>query len=124
MVKVTFLPLEKTIEVPKGTGISGIGGGRNRKYLGGRGTCGKCTVLIKLLHLQEVTFERVLACKSKIHEDTLIMIEEKKEVSQRKIGLNTNEKFRLNSGINKYHLVVPEPSIENFVPIADCSQLP
>lgn len=129
MVKVTFLPLEKTIEVPKGTGIleaaisAGVG---IESTCGGRGTCGKCTVLIKPLHLQEVTFERVLACKSKIHEDTLIMIEEKKEVSQRKIGLNTNEKFRLNSGINKYHLVVPEPSIENPCPDWErlCSQLP
>lgn len=119
MVKVTFLPMEKTVEVPEGIKIldaAVLAGVEVESTCGGRGTCGKCKVLKRPLDCPEKTPEAVLACQEKITEDTLIILMEKREVTDRKINLNSAQEFRLKAGIKKLHLLVPRPSLHNPCP--------
>ena len=69
---MTFLPDDKTVEIPEGTSISdaGIAAGVNiRIPCGGGGRCGKCTVFIG-----EHANERVLACRTAVRDGMVVTV--------------------------------------------------
>jgi len=119
LIKVQFLPVNKTVEVPAGKSIleaARIAGIQIESTCGGRGTCGKCKVAKRSSNVEESTIEWVLACQYNLKEETVVFLEEKKEVSQRKTSLDQMKKIELEPSIKKYVLHIPKPSLENPVP--------
>ena len=57
-----------------------------------------------------------MACQYFLQEETVVFLDEKKEVSQRKTSLDQIKKIILEPSIKKYVLQVPKPSLENPVP--------
>jgi len=86
---VTFLPFNKSISVLSGTLISEAAAmaGITSLHLpcGGRGTCGKCTVLVSapgaLLAKAVASERRVLACTARIESTCAVLIKEKAQGS-------------------------------------------
>ena len=130
MIKVTFLPSSRQIEVPRGTSIydAGISGGFPiRGDCGGKGLCGKCRV--KLLggsitplsdaiksHLaeEEISAGMTLACQSSLLEDSFVEIEEAQiaEDSKGDIG-SSYRQLDVDSSLRKIYLIIPHPSLED-----------
>jgi len=119
LVKVQFLPVNKTVEVPRGKSIleaARIAGVQIESTCGGKGTCGKCKVAKRSANSKDATTQWVLACQYFLQEETVVFLDEKKEVSQRKTSLDQIKKIILEPSIKKYVLQVPKPSLENPVP--------
>jgi uncharacterized 2Fe-2S/4Fe-4S cluster protein (DUF4445 family) len=119
LIKVQFLPENKTVTVPAGTTIlqAAIGAGvQIESTCGGRGTCGKCKVEKGSLNLSGSTVEQVLACQTALEEDIFIITKENEEVSDRKINLGLGKEVAINTSIAKHFLSVPTPSLENPIP--------
>jgi len=130
MIKVTFLPSGRQIEVPWGTSIyeAAISGGFPvRGDCGGKGLCGKCRV--KLLqgsitplsdviksHLaeEEIGAGMVLACQSSLSENSFVEIEEAQIAEDAKgdIG-STYGQLDVDSSLRKRYLIIPHPSLED-----------
>lgn len=136
-VRVRFLPDERELLVPKGTTVLeaartlGIG---ITSVCGGQGICGRCRVLIRegrveagptpLLSPEELKAGYVLACQTKLLEDTVVEIppaareETSAAVDLDAQGFLALEKeksspFSLNPLVQKLFLPLPPPSLED-----------
>jgi uncharacterized 2Fe-2S/4Fe-4S cluster protein (DUF4445 family) len=78
---ITFFPLNKTITVPEGTLISDAAAMAEITTLhlpcGGKGTCGKCMVLLKKIGESDTAKRQALACTTRITADIVVWIEPK-----------------------------------------------
>ncbi|MFZ7101113.1 MAG: ASKHA domain-containing protein [Peptococcaceae bacterium] len=112
MIKVRFLPSEKTVEVPSGNSIlqAAIAAGEQiESTCGGQGTCGKCKV--KIVSPPQPA-ERVLACRYSLLEDTVVELPEAKEVNERKLGFSEVVKnVPVTVSIRKYLVNVPPATV-------------
>ncbi len=134
MPKIRFLPSNNIVDMPEGTLISeaAIKAGLEELHLpcGGKGTCGQC--LVEVIeghpetmghsHLEDALAVKgmVMACRTRIREDTVIRIVKKHDDSMRVVG-NTHllirddllpDKDNLSPTYSIVHLQVPPASIE------------
>ncbi|HVJ47816.1 ASKHA domain-containing protein [Desulfitobacterium sp.] len=132
MVKVTFLPANKSIEVAEGNTIfqaALAAGVQIESACGGRGTCGKCKVQIppedidskadsgeKFLSEVERAAGWVMACKYVVNEDLTVKLSEQKDAYKRKTGLEELKTIELAPSIRKYKLQLSEPTVEDQTP--------
>lgn len=132
MVRVTFMPDQKIVEVAENTTISQAAvaaGVQIESTCGGRGTCGKCKVQIphnliqatddstsKLLSEAEREAGWVLACKYHVHEDITIRLSQQKDAFKRKTSLEQVQEIQLASSIEKYALELSRPTVEDQTP--------
>jgi uncharacterized 2Fe-2S/4Fe-4S cluster protein (DUF4445 family) len=136
MVKVTFLPDKKYIEVDEGTKIS-VALSKARINIdmpcGGEGTCGKCKVLIakgaplassiekKFLTDKEIAAGYRLACQAKLVQDTIIEIPPEVRLNLQEYFLpqakgdiyNTEKSFHLDTDLRKIFIELEKPSIDD-----------
>jgi uncharacterized 2Fe-2S/4Fe-4S cluster protein (DUF4445 family) len=132
MIKITFLPSRKVIQVSVGTSILQaimLAGEQVASDCGGKGTCGKCKVRIfgeisdprtetekKFLSTSELAAGWVLACQHLLAQNLTVILQEQKDVYQRKTD------FEGVSGINgvprvrKLPIKLAKPSIEDQTP--------
>jgi uncharacterized 2Fe-2S/4Fe-4S cluster protein (DUF4445 family) len=124
---VTFLPFNKSVSVPSGTLISdgAAMAGITSLHLpcGGRGTCGKCTVLVSApgaLSAKAVPLERrVPACTTRIESTCTVLIEEKAPSSASCIVAEAAGERQLSEGqelsplCRKIPLHTRQPTIED-----------
>lgn len=134
MIKITFLPDKKNIEVNKGTTIlealerAGIS---IDTPCGGKGICGKCKILIikgintitsieeKLISEEEIRKGFRLACQTKVFEDSIINIpleiklNFKEFLSSKLKGdiRKIKKYYSLNSDLKKIFLNLKKPSL-------------
>jgi uncharacterized 2Fe-2S/4Fe-4S cluster protein (DUF4445 family) len=136
MVKVTFLPDKKYIEVDEGTKISDALSKAKINIdmpCGGEGTCGKCKVLIargapsagfiekKFLTEKEIAKGYRLACQAKLIQDTIIEIPPELRLNLQEYFLpqakgdvyNIGKCFQLDTDLRKIFIELEEPSIED-----------
>ncbi len=132
MVKVTFLPTNKVVEVPAGSTIfqaAVAAGVQLESACGGRGTCGKCKVQIspekispladakeKFISEVERAAGWVLACKQKVFADLTVRLSEQKDAHKRKTGLNSVRNIKIDPSVQKYQVHVSEPTVEDQTP--------
>jgi uncharacterized 2Fe-2S/4Fe-4S cluster protein (DUF4445 family) len=136
MIKITFLPDKKNITVKEGTTIlealesAGI---NIDTPCGGKGTCGKCKILVikgmnmitpveeKFLSEEEIKKDFRLACQTKIFKDTIIEIPSKIRLDFKRV-FSSNLKgdihhaknnFSLESNVKKVFLDLEEPSLDD-----------
>jgi len=136
MIKITFLPDKKNITVNEGTTIlealesAGI---NIDTPCGGKGTCGKCKILVikgmnmitpveeKFLSEEEIKKDFRLACQTKIFKDTIIEIPSKIRLDFKRV-FSSNLKgdihhaknnFSLESNVKKVFLDLEEPSLDD-----------
>ena len=139
MIKITFLPDKKNIKVNKGTivldALEKVGINIDTPC-GGKGTCGKCKVLIKegtplatLVEKKYLTEEEIkkgfrLACQTKLFQDTVIEIPTEIMLDF-KIVFSSNSKgdihparnhFFLDSNLKKVFLDLKKPSLDDQRP--------
>jgi len=136
MIKITFLPDKKNITVNKGTTILEAleSAGINIDIpCGGKGTCGKCKILVikgmnmitpveeKFLSEEETKKGFRLACQTKIFKDTIIEIPSKIRLDFKRV-FSSNLKgdihhaknnFSLESNVKKVFLDLEEPSLDD-----------
>jgi len=136
MIKISFLPDKKNITVNEGSTIlealesAGI---NIDTPCGGKGTCGKCKILVikgidtiipveeKFLSEEEIRKGFRLACQTKIFKDTIIEIPSKIRLDFKKV-FSSNLKgdihriknnFSLESNLKKVFLNLEEPSLDD-----------
>ncbi|MDD5016032.1 MAG: ASKHA domain-containing protein [Atribacterota bacterium] len=136
MIKINFLPGKKNIEVNKGTIIlealesAGI---NIDTPCGGKGTCGKCKIMVikgmntitpieeKFLSEEEIKKGFRLACQTKIFKDTIIEIPSKIRLDFKKV-FSSNLKgdihriknnFSLCLNLKKVFLDLEEPALDD-----------
>ncbi|MEA4901958.1 ASKHA domain-containing protein [Desulfitobacterium sp.] len=117
MAKVTFLPANKSVEVPNGSTISQAAvaaGIAIESTCGGRGTCGKCKV--QILSDAERSAGWVLACQYRVHEDLTVTLSESKDAYKRKTRLEQLNSIVLSPCIHKYLLQLSKPSVKDQIP--------
>ncbi|NLI92657.1 MAG: DUF4445 domain-containing protein [Peptococcaceae bacterium] len=109
--KVTFLPEGIEANIPEGTSLmqaAADAGIQMEGPCGGKGTCGKCRVLIK----EEKTEKPVLACKTLVQEDMTVIIPLSEVTLLRKGENDTHDLgIRIMPGIWKKSLTVAEPEL-------------
>ena len=136
MIKITFLPDEKNIEVNKGTSIlealekAGIS---IDTPCGGKGICGKCKILVtkginpitpieeKFLSEEEIRKGFRLACQTKVFEDSIIKIPLEIRLDFNKLFTlkskgdihHIKKSFSLKSNLKKVFLDLEKPSLDN-----------
>lgn len=128
MVKVTFTPDNKSIEIPQKSTIleaAVLAGVQIESHCGGQGTCGKCKVKITsekqvaksaggiLLNESELAVEWVLACNYKVEEDIIVQLSRQKDAYKRKTDLKESQRVELASSIQKYAIELNAPTIED-----------
>lgn len=129
MVKVTFLPFRKVVEVPTGSTIfqaAVAAGVQIQSTCGGRGTCGKCKVRILLGNLAPTTSDSesslsdsesaegwVLACKHTLQHDLTVKLNVQKDAYERKLALDRTRDIIIAPSIRKYPIQVEQPSVTN-----------
>lgn len=132
MVKVTFLPANKIVEVTTGSTIfqAGLAAGvQIESACGGRGTCGKCKVQIapekidqeadsgeKFLSEVERAAGWVMACTYVVNGDLTVKLSEQKDAYKRKTGLEELKAIDLAPSIRKYKLQLSKPTVEDQTP--------
>ncbi|EHQ89061.1 ASKHA domain-containing protein [Desulfosporosinus youngiae] len=133
MVDVTFLPSSQKVSVPQGSTIlqAAIEAGvRVESTCGGKGTCGKCKVQLSMKHLSPISKVEtrflsameleegfVLACQRELHTNTVVKVQEQKEVLSRKTDLkSTKEKVALALSLSKHFLSLTPPGVEDQTP--------
>ena len=140
-IKVTFMPLNETIEVEKGITIfeaAARAGIYVSSICGGDGICGKCKVIIKdgkvishpttLLKREEIKEGYVLACQTEVEYDTVVEIPPESSAkekilidkdAQRFRALYTPMKeqvtFKYEPLVQKLYLDLPKPSLYDNV---------
>ena len=138
MIKVTFLPEQRNIEVKKETRILDA---LNKAGIdidvpcGGEGTCGKCKILIvkgappagsvekKFLTDKEIAEGYRLACQTKLIQDTIIEIPSEVRLNLKEFLLsrakgdvcNTSNVFHPDNNLRKIYIELERPSINNQV---------
>jgi uncharacterized 2Fe-2S/4Fe-4S cluster protein (DUF4445 family) len=134
MIRVKFLPSDRTVAVPAGNTIlqAAIEAGVPIEGVcGGNGLCGKCKVRLqmdntkaekgrltpaerKFLAEDDIEAGWVLACQHPLFEDAVVFLRDLKDVHERKIGTADSEKVGLHeSSIKKLHVVLKKPSLED-----------
>jgi len=134
LIKVKFLPSNKSADVPPGSNIlqAAIAAGvQVESTCGGKGTCGKCKVQLqkggaevgagaltpsekKFLTASEIEAGWVLACQHVLFEDTVVQLQEQKDVYDRKIGFADSEKMNAYApSIRKFHVLLAKPSADD-----------
>lgn len=132
MVRVTFLPSSKVVEVPKGSTIfqaAVVAGVQIQSTCGGRGTCGKCKVQIPSGKLVPITLDYestlsneeqsegwVLACKHTLQQDVTVNLSMQKDSFDRKLALDTVRDIEIAPSIHKHEVHVEQPSVTNQAP--------
>lgn len=139
MIKVTFLPDKKTVKVNKGTVILDAlekAGINISTPCGGKGTCGKCKVLMKegipsatLVEKNLFTEEEIkkgdrLACQTKLFQDSIIEIPSEIRLDFKVIFSPTSKgdiypvkkRFSLDSNLKKVFLNLKKPSLADQSP--------
>ncbi len=135
MIKVTFLPDNKSIETNKGASLWETllrADLRLNSICGGKGLCGRCKVLMKdgvspatdtekdLLSAEEIEKGFRLACQTELREDCTIEIPSEYRLKlQKKGSFNLKGKgnevlqqdFKLDANIEKIYLVLPAPAL-------------
>ena len=90
MPRVTFLPNDKTVEVPAGTLLheAAIKAGVENLHLpcGGEGTCGQCLVEVVGAQPASAGLNLVMACQTKVREDMVIRLPEDRDVAMQVVG--------------------------------------
>jgi uncharacterized 2Fe-2S/4Fe-4S cluster protein (DUF4445 family) len=136
MLKITFLPDKKDIEVNKGTNAlealerAGI---NIDTPCGGKGTCGKCKILIKkgistatlieknLLSEEEIKKGFRLACQAKLFQDSIIEVPSEIRLDFKRVFSSnskgdihrTKNNFSLESNLKKVFLNLEKPSLDD-----------
>jgi len=136
MIRITFLPDEKNIEVNKGTSIlealekAGIS---IDTPCGGKGICGKCKILVtkginpitpiekKFLSEEEIRKGFRLACQTKVFEDSIIKVPLKIRLDFNKLFTSKSKgdihhikkSFSLKSNLRKVFLDLEKPSLDD-----------
>ncbi|AET68157.1 putative metal-binding protein [Desulfosporosinus orientis DSM 765] len=130
MVTVNFLPIEKGGQVPAGSTVLQAAialGVQLQSTCGGKGTCGKCRVMLspedrtdplpsekKFLSSEQIAQGWVLACKRNINQDMTIYLTEQKDVFDRKTQLEKTEALQsIEPLVRKHYLKVTAPSIHD-----------
>jgi len=136
MIKITFLPDKKNIEVNEGTTIlealEKVGININTPC-GGEGVCGKCKVLIKKGVTAATPIEEVIlskeeikkgfreACQTKLFKDTIIEIPPEVRLDFKRVFSSDlkgdidriKNNFSLESNLKKVFLDLKEPSLDD-----------
>jgi uncharacterized 2Fe-2S/4Fe-4S cluster protein (DUF4445 family) len=136
MIKITFLPDKKNIEVNEGTILLDAldkAGINIDTPCGGMGICGDCKVLIKkgisvatLMEKNLLTEEEIkrgfrLACQTKLLQDTIIEIPSEIRLDFKRVFsahskgdiYHTKNNFSLESNLKKVFLDLEEPSLDD-----------
>lgn len=133
MVKVTFLPGNKVIEVPEGSTIlqAAVSAGQQiESTCGGRGTCGKCKVKVdpgsidqsidpgkKFMSEEELKEGWVLACQVKVEKDLTVTLKtQQMDAHQRKTQLNQLTDLDIQPLVQKHFLKLSRPTVEDQRP--------
>jgi len=106
-----------------------------RSDCNGDGTCGKCRVVIAeqgegvgeltyserdLLSEREIRQGYRLACQVYVQEDLVVKVPEESGLRIRQVQLTGLErKTRLNPGVKKVHVTIPEPTLSDVLPDAE-----
>jgi len=133
-VTVTFEPEGRKVRVPLGTTVfqaakkAGVG---IRSECGGKGTCGKCKVIVKdgealsepteeeRTHLSpsEINCGFRLACRSEILHDVTVVVPPESRVEKRKIQVGGLERIVvLEPALKKIHVSLNKPRLFDFRP--------
>jgi len=136
MIKVTLLPDKKNIRVNEGTTILEVLGkvGINiDTSCGGKGTCGKCKVLVreniadaspleeKFLSPEEIKKGFRLACQTKLYKNSVVEISNEIRLDFKKVFSSNlkgevnhlDDNFALDSKVKKVFLDLGKPSLED-----------
>ncbi len=139
MKKINFLPDKKNITMNEGTTILEaleIAGINIDTPCGGKGTCGKCKILVikgmnaitpveeKFLSEEEIKKGFRLACQTKIFKDAIIEIPSKIRLDFKKVFSSnlkgdthrTKNNFSLDSNFKKVFLDLKKPSLDDQKP--------
>lgn len=132
MIKITFLPSEKIVQVPVGTSIlqAAVSAGLQVvSTCGGKGTCGKCKVQIpteahsqitetekKFLSATELATGWALACRHFLTEDLMVKLSEQKDVYDRKTAFAGVRQIKVAPRVRKIPLTLSKPSVEDQTP--------
>jgi len=133
-VTVVFEPEGRRVGVPFGSTIfyaakeAGIG---IRSECGGKGSCGKCKIIVKNsravskvtkaerkhLSKSEIKLGYRLACQTRILKDVTVIIPPESLLEHRKIQLlGLERKVELNPSVKKFHLLLSKPTLSNIKP--------
>jgi len=133
-VTVVFEPEGRKVRVPFGSTIFyaakevGIG---IRSECGGKGSCGKCKIIIKNsravskvtkaerkhLSKSEIKLGYRLACQTITLRNVTVMIPPESRLESRKIQvLGLERKVGLNPSLNKFHVLLPKPTLSDIKP--------
>jgi uncharacterized 2Fe-2S/4Fe-4S cluster protein (DUF4445 family) len=136
MLKITFLPDKKDIEVNKGTtALEALerAGINIDTPCGGKGTCGKCKILIKkgistatlieknLLSEEEIKKGFRLACQAKLFKDSIIEVPSEIRLDFKRVFFSNwkgdihciKNNFSLESNLKKVFLDLEKPSLDD-----------
>jgi len=116
--KATFLPDNKEVSIPEGTTVlkaALLAGIDIASPCGGKGTCGKCAVVI----LADGNRTQVLACNTAVQKDMTIEIPDKSRLSNQKVLLSEKQltegefwrKYKLAPVAGKYHVSMKKPDL-------------
>jgi uncharacterized 2Fe-2S/4Fe-4S cluster protein (DUF4445 family) len=133
-VTVVFEPEGKRIKTSIGITVFQVAkkaGVSIRSECGGVGSCGKCRVIIrnseavsevteaerKHLSSSEIDSCYRLACQTKILRNVTVTIPPESRLISRKIQvLGLESKVKLNPSVNKFHLLLPKPTLSDIKP--------
>lgn len=132
MIKITFLPSNRVVQVEAGTTVlqaATTAGVQVESNCGGKGTCGKCKVQItsespyltsptekKFLSVSEIETGWVLACQHNLTQDATIRLQEQKDVFQRKTDFAGVVYANLAPSVRKYPVTLIRPTVEDQTP--------
>ncbi|MEW5784077.1 MAG: ASKHA domain-containing protein [Bacillota bacterium] len=132
MVKITFLPSRKEIDVDPGTNLlqaAALAGVPLEGICGGKGTCGKCRVRIvageavlpspaelKFFSREELTGGSALACQKNVNRNTTVKTENQANVDDRKTALQGQPAVPAMPYVEKYHLKLKHPTVDDQSP--------
>jgi uncharacterized 2Fe-2S/4Fe-4S cluster protein (DUF4445 family) len=133
-VTIAFEPEGRKVKVPYGVTVlkaakeASVG---IRSECGGRGSCGKCKIIIKesdatskvtatekkLLSKQEISSGYRLACQTRILMNALIMLPPESMLTSRKIQvLGFERRVKLQPALKKFHVQLSEPTLSDLKP--------
>ncbi|SHI28133.1 ASKHA domain-containing protein [Desulfosporosinus lacus] len=135
MINITFLPSRKVVQTPVGSTIlqaASVAGVQVESTCGGKGTCGKCKVQVvaknssltaqvsliekKFLSAAELSAGVVLACQRVLTEDTVVKVQEQKDVHKRKTDFVGLGHAAIAPSVGKYPIKLTKPSVEDQTP--------
>lgn len=133
-VTVVFEPEGKKVEVPSGSTVFNAAkeaGISIRSECGGKGTCGKCKVIVKNsravskiteaerkhLSKSEIKLGYRLACQTIVLQNVTVMIPPESRLESRKIQiLGLERKVKLSPLLKKFYIILPKPTLSDIKP--------